>query len=112
MLTVKIDFQKSEGRGTLKGTCPNCKNNVYAPKWQVDDAFNCDWFCPHCKALLYITHRTSISVEARVPYMEELICNDSPTDVPNRGWINEGCKGKSKDEIMDSMGWSVRRDDE
>jgi hypothetical protein len=106
MSTVKIDFQKVEGQGTLKGTCPNCKNDIYAPKWQIQDAWRCDWFCPHCRALLYIDSHFYKGFIIALPYMEELICNDSPTDVPNRGWLNEGCKGMSRDEIMTIMGWN------
>ena len=33
-------MRTAPGRGLLRGTCANCKKDVYESKWILDDAYN------------------------------------------------------------------------
>lgn len=84
-------MRTAPGRGLLRGTCANCKKDVYESKWILDDAYNV-WAgrCPHCNAInmLALTSLRGYSaagMDLVLPTDEERDANELPANTPTRG---------------------------
>lgn len=86
-------LSKTQKQNHLKGTCANCKTELWESQWILDDCYNV-WAgqCPECNAynLLSMDHGLrgydSKEMHLVLPTIEELESNpDLPRDCPNQG---------------------------
>ena len=108
-----INDMKTVGRGeSCKGSCANCKAEVYEDMWLLDDAYNV-WMgrCPACKALNYLSMNHGLrgyytGVRHLVlPTAEEVEANGLPKDTPNSGPCGRpaDCHGSPVGELMHKL---------
>jgi hypothetical protein len=108
MSTVQIQFKaERKWHDDFETTCPNCRKPIYGSKFDLDDAWACDWVCCHCQASTYVDHRSGPKFV--LPFMEECVVNGLPAGSPTRGWMFKENEGKSREEIMAAMGWKEKQ---